>query len=95
MPPRSGGYAQKTTLVGIRVSDDEDPKGIIHIHNSQFTIHNYPTNPIATRYFSELSAREAAGFTFITLRNLCFNTCNNPASAPPAKTFATKNSVLL
>ena len=28
MPPRSGGYAQKTMLVGIRVSDDEDPKGI-------------------------------------------------------------------
>ena len=27
MPPQSGGYAQKTTLVGIRVSDDEDPKG--------------------------------------------------------------------
>ena len=24
MLPRSGGYAQKTTLVGIRVSDDED-----------------------------------------------------------------------
>ncbi len=47
MPPRSGGYAQKTMLVGIRVSDDEDPKGIIHnssfiIHNSQFTIHNSP-----------------------------------------------------
>ncbi len=38
MPPRSGGYAQKTTLVGIRVSDYEDPKGIIH--NSQFIIHN-------------------------------------------------------
>ena len=28
MLPRSGGYAQKTTLVGIRVSYDEDPKGI-------------------------------------------------------------------
>ena len=28
MLPRSGGYAQKTPLVGIRVSDDEDPKGI-------------------------------------------------------------------
>ncbi len=28
MPPQSGGYAQKTTLVGIRASDDEDPKGI-------------------------------------------------------------------
>ncbi len=27
MPPQSGGYAQKTTLVGIRVSDDEDPQG--------------------------------------------------------------------
>ncbi len=28
MLPQSGGYAQKTTLVGIRVSDDEDPQGI-------------------------------------------------------------------
>ena len=28
MPPRSGGYAQKTTLVGIRASDDEDPQGL-------------------------------------------------------------------
>ncbi len=28
MLPQSGGYAQKTTLVGIRASDDEDPKGI-------------------------------------------------------------------
>ncbi len=38
MLPQSGGYAQKTMLVGIRASDDEDPKGIIH--NSQFIIHN-------------------------------------------------------
>ena len=28
MPSHREGYAQKTTLVGIRVSDDEDPKGI-------------------------------------------------------------------
>ncbi len=28
MLPQSGGYAQKTTLVGTRVSDDEDPQGI-------------------------------------------------------------------
>ncbi len=28
MLPRSGGYAQKTTLVGTRVSDDEDPQGL-------------------------------------------------------------------
>ena len=28
MPSQREGYAQKTTLVGIRVSDDEDPKGI-------------------------------------------------------------------
>ena len=28
MLPQSGGYAQKTTLVGIRVSDDEDPQGL-------------------------------------------------------------------
>ena len=27
MPSQREGYAQKTTLVGIRVSDDEDPKG--------------------------------------------------------------------
>ncbi|MCA8835413.1 MAG: hypothetical protein K8953_10045 [Proteobacteria bacterium] len=49
MPSRSGGYAQKTMLVGTHYfilragstalwSDDEDPKGIIH--NSQFIIHN-------------------------------------------------------
>ena len=30
MPSHREGYAQKTMLVGIRVSDDEDPKGIIH-----------------------------------------------------------------
>ncbi len=36
MPSHREGYAQKTTLVGIRVSDDEDPQG----HHSQFTIHN-------------------------------------------------------
>ena len=30
MLPQSGGYAQKTTLVGIRVSDDEDPQGQTH-----------------------------------------------------------------
>ncbi len=30
MLPQSGGYAQKTTLVGNRVSDGEDPKGIIN-----------------------------------------------------------------
>ncbi len=28
MPSHREGYAQKTTLVDIRVSDDEDPKGI-------------------------------------------------------------------
>ena len=28
MPSQREGYAQKTTLVGTRVSDDEDPKGI-------------------------------------------------------------------
>ncbi len=28
MPSQREGYAQKTTLVGIRVSDDEDPQGI-------------------------------------------------------------------
>ncbi len=28
MLPRSGGYAQKTMLVGTRVSDDEDPQGL-------------------------------------------------------------------
>ncbi len=27
MPSHREGYAQKTTLVGIRVSDDEDPQG--------------------------------------------------------------------
>ncbi len=32
MLPQSGGYAQKTTLVGIRASDDEDPQGITN-HN--------------------------------------------------------------
>ena len=44
MPSRSGGYAQKTTLVGTRVSDDED---IIFIFGqvqlplwASFTIHN-------------------------------------------------------
>ncbi len=36
MLPQSGGYAQKTTLVGIRVSDDEDPKGL------QFFLTNPP-----------------------------------------------------
>ena len=30
MPSHREGYAQKTPLVGIRASDDEDPKGIIH-----------------------------------------------------------------
>ncbi len=30
MLPQSGGYAQKTMLVGTRVSDDEDPQGIIN-----------------------------------------------------------------
>ena len=29
MPSHREGYAQKTTLVGIRVSDDEDPQGKI------------------------------------------------------------------
>ncbi len=28
MPSHREGYAQKTTLVGTRVSDDEDPQGI-------------------------------------------------------------------
>ena len=28
MPSHREGYAQKTTLVGIRASNDEDPKGI-------------------------------------------------------------------
>ena len=28
MPSHREGYAQKTTLVGIRVSDDEDPQGL-------------------------------------------------------------------
>ncbi len=28
MPSHREGYAQKTMLVGTRVSDDEDPKGI-------------------------------------------------------------------
>ena len=28
MPSQREGYAQKTPLVGIRASDDEDPKGI-------------------------------------------------------------------
>ncbi len=27
MPSHREGYAQKTMLVGIRVSDDEDPQG--------------------------------------------------------------------
>ena len=38
MPSHREGYAQKTTLVGIRVSDDEDPQG----HNSPFIIHHSP-----------------------------------------------------
>ncbi len=29
MPSHREGYAQKTMLVGIRASDDEDPKGRI------------------------------------------------------------------
>ncbi len=28
MPSHREGYAQKTTLVGTRVSDDEDPQGL-------------------------------------------------------------------
>ena len=28
MPSQREGYAQKTTLVGTRVSDDEDPQGL-------------------------------------------------------------------
>ena len=32
MSPQSGGYAQKTTLVGIRVSDDEDPQGLFIVN---------------------------------------------------------------
>ncbi len=28
MPSHREGYAQKTMLVGIRASDDEDPQGI-------------------------------------------------------------------
>ncbi len=31
MLPQSGGYAQKTTLVGIRASDDEDPQGYLSL----------------------------------------------------------------
>ncbi len=30
MPSHREGYAQKTMLVGTRVSDDEDPNGIIN-----------------------------------------------------------------
>ncbi|MGU9962684.1 MAG: hypothetical protein ACNYPD_01105 [Candidatus Halichondribacter symbioticus] len=30
--PLCGGYAQKTTLVGTRASDDEDPKGKLVNH---------------------------------------------------------------
>ncbi len=29
MPSQREGYAQKTTLVGTRASDDEDPKGFL------------------------------------------------------------------
>ncbi|MGU9964022.1 MAG: hypothetical protein ACNYPD_08040 [Candidatus Halichondribacter symbioticus] len=49
MPPRSGGYAQKTLLVGSRVSDDEDPQGL-KIHNSQFTIQKNPCKSKKNRY---------------------------------------------
>ena len=30
MPSHREGYAQKTTLVGTRASDDEDPQGQTH-----------------------------------------------------------------
>ncbi len=36
MLPRSGGYAQKTPLVGIRVSDDEDPQGYLSFKINRF-----------------------------------------------------------
>ena len=33
MPSHREGYAQKTTLVGTRVSDDEDPQGLLITNN--------------------------------------------------------------
>ena len=47
MPSQREGYAQKTTLVGIRVAMTKTRKGIIHhspftTHHSQFIIHNSP-----------------------------------------------------
>ncbi len=47
MLPRSGGYAQKTMLVGTRVSDDEDPKGIIH-HSSLIVNHSMSGERVST-----------------------------------------------
>lgn len=48
-----------------------------------------PRKPVATTNFSELSARDAGGFTLATLANRCFSSfCNSP-SAPPAKTLDT------
>ena len=46
--------------------------------------------PVATTNFSELSARDAGGFTFATLLNLCFKSFCKLPSAPPANTLATK-----
>ena len=42
MPPRSGGYAQKTMLVGIRASDDEDPQGIHYYSRANLSSRKRP-----------------------------------------------------
>ncbi len=42
MLPRSGGYAQKTMLVGIRASDDEDPKGIHYYSRANLSARKRP-----------------------------------------------------
>ena len=48
-----------------------------------------PLKPVATTNFSELSARDAGGFTFATFAKRCLSSfCNSP-SAPPARTFDT------
>ena len=42
MPPRSGGYAQKTTLVGIRVAMTKTRKGIHHYSRANLSSRKRP-----------------------------------------------------
>ncbi len=75
--------------LGLRRLVNQPPRRGIFSNSLIRAVWIQPRNPVAITNFSELSLREAGGFTCDTLSNRCLRIfCNSP-SAPPASTLET------